>query len=326
MRKITHLTAAIGLAIAPVLLAAPAEAATLNHTWVASSGTDNVTCGDRSAPCATFAGAFGRTTAGGEITCVDSGNYAATPLFIDMSITINCENAIGSVSSSAGPTYIRVTTAITDIVTLRGLDLDAMDQVFPPNNGRIIFDGAGVLHVHKVKINNARGVPNSGILFTPSGGGKLFVSDSTITDHVGSSGVSGGIVIKPAASATAEVSIIRTQIENNFYGIFADGTGGGTIRGVVRDSVVSGNVNIGITVAASSTSVVLLVDNTTVANNNYGMAAVGTGAGLAVGRSSIIFNNTGLFTATGGVLGSYKNNNVGGNTVDGMFNAFAGLQ
>ena len=317
MHKITHLTAAIALAIAPVLLAAPARAVLLNHTWVASNGDDSKSC-DRPTPCATFSGANSKTANHGEITCVDSGTYGG--LFITGSITINCENAIGSISpAGAGASGIIINTVATDVVVLRGLDLDGFGIVA---GSLITFTGAGALHLHKVKLNAAA----IGISFNPTGGGKLFVSDCTITDHVGSGGVSAGILIRPEANVTAQVSIIRTQIENNFYGIFADGTSGGTIGGVVRDSVVSGNVNIGITVAASSTSVVLLVDNTTVANNNYGMAAVGTGAGLAVGRSSIIFNNTGLFTATGGVLGSYKNNNVGGNGVDGMFTVFAGLQ
>jgi hypothetical protein len=48
---------------------------------------------------------------------------------------------------------------------------------------------------------------------------------------------------------------------------------------------------------------------------------------MLVGQSSIVFNNTGLFTAGGGVLLSYKNNNVNGNfTTDGLFTGPVGLQ
>jgi len=39
MHKITLLTAAIGLAIAPVPFAAPAQAVNLSHTWVAATTT-----------------------------------------------------------------------------------------------------------------------------------------------------------------------------------------------------------------------------------------------------------------------------------------------
>ena len=308
------------MAIAPVLFAAPAEAQ-LNHTWVASFGADTNNC-DRLTPCATFSSAFGKTVAKGEINCVDSGNYGTVA--INKSITINCESAIGS--NDGGTPAITINTATTDIVTLRGLDLDGLGFTFSLGTDTMIyFNGAGVLHVHKVKISNVSGIA-SGIAFNPTGAAKLFVSDSYITD-MGSSSTPAGILIKPASGVSAQVSITRTQIENNFYGIIADGTAGGTIRGVVRDSVVAGSPNIGITVgAAASSSVILLIDNTTVTGSNYGLVANGTTAGLVVARSSIMFNNTGLLTIGGGGIGSYQNNNVGGNGVDGAFTVFAGLQ
>src|ERR1700674_2614634 len=324
MRKITHLTAAIGLAFAPVLLAAPAQAMHW-HTWVASYGSDGNSC-DRANPCASFQGALANTPAGGEITCVDSGNFAAlgSNLIIDKSITINCEAAIGT-PTVEGPNggvafFTILNTFVTDTVILRGLDIDGQTS-----SGNLInFKGAGTLHVQKAKINRTIGA-GIAIAFSPVFAAKLFVSDCTIIDN-GGIGVSGGIVIKPASGVEADVTIDRTRIENNFFGIVADGTGGGIIHGVVRDSVVAGNANFGIGVSSPTASVVLLIDNTTVTGNNYGLVAVGAGAGLAVSKSSILFNTTGLYAATGGVLGSYKDNKVGGNTTDGTFNAFAGLQ
>src|SRR5437588_7004814 len=173
--------------------ALPAQAVNLNHTWVASNGDNAANC-DRLTPCATFAGAFGKTNAGGEITCVDSGNYSG--LTIDKSITINCENAIGSNTSLGGnqPGTFVITTAATDIVTLRGLDIDGLG--FNCTCGLINFFGAGVLHVDKVKISNLRPFAARGIEFSPSGAAKLFVSDSFITDN-GSSGINAGINITP---------------------------------------------------------------------------------------------------------------------------------
>jgi hypothetical protein len=298
--------------------ASPAEAL-LNHTWVASSGSNASSC-DISAPCATFNGAYGKTAVGGEITCVDSGNYGDVD--ISHSITIDCQNAIGSNALPGGVVIGSVSifsTATTDIVTLRGLDLDGLGLSSGSTSGLIKFTGAGVLDVNKVKINNLRGLGN-GILFTPSGPAKLFVSDSHITDN-GSSGIAAGILIQPASGVQASVTIDRTRIENNFFGIIADGTGGGSIRGVVRDSVVSGNVHNGITVSASGAGVaVLMVENTTVAGNDFGLVASGTNAGMLVSHSSVAVNNTGLFATGGGVLLSYKNNNLNGNTTtDGAF-------
>jgi|ERR1700674_3009740 len=320
MPKVTHLMAAIGLAIAPVLLAAPTRAQS-THTWVASYGDDTKSC-DRTAPCASFFGAYGKTLAGGEIDCVDSGTYFA--LTIGKSITINCEAAIGNNFLGTTPGIFQISTAATDVVTLRGLDLDGLGFSFGSLNGVITFNGAGVLHLHKVKISNMRG-DSSGVLFNPTGAAKLFVSDSTIADN-GSTGLGGGIVVKPASGIRADVTIDRTRIENNFFGIIADGTAGGTIRGVVRDSVVAGNANFGIVTSTTTAGVILLVDNTTVTNNNYGLVAVGTGAGMVVSKSNILFNNIGLYAATGGLLASYRNNNLGGNTTDGAFTLFAGQQ
>ena len=63
-----------------------------------------------------------------------------------------------------------------------------------------------------------------------------------------------------------------------------------------------------------------MIENTTVTGNNFGLVAGGTGGGMLIGQSSIVLNNTGLFTNGGGVLLSYKNNNLNGNsTADGTF-------
>jgi hypothetical protein len=77
MHTITRLIFAVGLALAPVLPAATAQATDLKHTWVASAaaGGNNSNSCDITAPCATFTGAYNNTAAGGEITCLDSGDY-----------------------------------------------------------------------------------------------------------------------------------------------------------------------------------------------------------------------------------------------------------
>ena len=273
-------------------------------------------------PCASFTGAYAKTAAGGEITCVDSGNYAgASVILIATWLTINCENAIGG-SYAGAVSGVVVLTAATDTVTLRGLDFDGAGNA---PEGLIKFVGAGALHVHKTKLNNATSGNGSGIIFNPTGPAKLVVSDSVITRN-GFAGFRGGIVIKPAAGVQADVSINRTRIDRNADGIFADGTDGGTIHGVVRDSVVSGSILRGIVVDTTATNVILLVENTTVANNKAGLVAYAANAGLAVSNSSIMFNETGLYTQSGRVIGSYQNNNLGGNGTDGAFNASAPQQ
>ncbi len=58
------------------------------QTWVSSAGDDNDDC-SIATPCQSFAGAFAKTTAGGEINCLNPGDYG--PIVITKSITIDCQ-------------------------------------------------------------------------------------------------------------------------------------------------------------------------------------------------------------------------------------------
>src|SRR5947199_317330 len=102
--------------------AAPAQAQT--RTWVSGVGDDLNPC-SRTAPCKTFAGAISKTSAGGEINCLDSGGFGSVT--ITKSITIKCEGVIGGVLAS-GTFGINVNdsgsgTPGTAIVTISGLDI-----------------------------------------------------------------------------------------------------------------------------------------------------------------------------------------------------------
>jgi hypothetical protein len=292
--------------------------AQLPHTWIASNGNDGANC-DRPTPCATFSGAYGKTFVGGEITCADSGNYGGATV-INHSITINCENAIGSKSQlgGVGPSTFTINAAAADVIILRGLDIDGLGL---GGADSVRFTGAGTLHIQKLKINNVptnSGVGGNGIQFIPVGPANLFVTDSHITD-MGSSGTAAGINIKPASGVTANVTIERTVVNHNWFGIFADGTGGGTIRGVMTDCIVSGNINNGISINTSGANVGLMVENTKVSSNNYGLAVAGTGGLFLVRHSTITANNNGLAAFANGQAVSYRDNALNNNTVDGAF-------
>jgi hypothetical protein len=175
-----------------------------------------------------------------------------------------------------------------------------------------------------MRFNNLRDI-GIGIRFLPTGPAKLIVTDSHITNN-GGSDTGGGLHIRPASGVSANVTIERSRINNNFFGIFADGSAGGTIRGVVQDSVVSGNINNGITANSSGTIVNLAVDNTTVANNNVGLVVSGTNATMLVSRSFITDNATGLSAFGASALYSYGDNRLNGNTfTDGAFTVVIGL-
>src|SRR5262245_60054141 len=63
-----------------------------SRTWVSGLGDDAMPC-SRSAPCKTFAGAIGRTIAGGEISVLDPGGYG--PVTITKSISIFSDSGSG---------------------------------------------------------------------------------------------------------------------------------------------------------------------------------------------------------------------------------------
>jgi hypothetical protein len=253
------------------------------------------------------------------MSCVNSADFGQ--LLITHAITIDCENAIGSRTSAGGSNSsgITIITNSTDIVVLRALDVDGLGLGTGGCSGGLIdVSGAGVLHLRKMKINHGLG-GCSGVMLAAEGPLTLDVSNSDIIDN-GSSGVAAGIYIEPNSGVQANVTIENSRIDSNYFGIIADGTQGGTIRGTISGSVVSGNTWNGITMASSGASAVFIVDQTKVSTNYHGLVAGGSGAGMLVRNSSVFNNTAGLYTTNGGMLYSYGNNSVNGNNGnDGSF-------
>src|ERR1700704_924151 len=87
----------LGLA-ALVLLPASAHAQA-TRTWVSGVGDDANPC-SRTAPCKTFAGAISKTAVGGEIDCLDEGEFGQVT--ITKAITIDCDSGPGGILAGAG--------------------------------------------------------------------------------------------------------------------------------------------------------------------------------------------------------------------------------
>jgi hypothetical protein len=314
------------VAVAVTGMLGPAEAqapAQLPHTWVASFGSNANTC-ERSSPCATFLGALNKTLAGGEISCVDAGNFGGA--VISQSLTINCENTVGTNTPgpSNGTTFFSVQlTSSSDTVLLRGLDISGLGGACS-TCAPITFFGRGTLQIEKVRIGNLHG--NSlgstyGISFFPIGPARLEVSDSFIA-NIGAGGQIGGagIYVFPASGGSANVSVNRTELKGNVNGIFVDAgsSGAGPVNLNVRDSLVTGSSNAGIAVASPSVPVTAVIDRTTVNSSlNTGVAASGAGAIVRVGNSTISGNVTGVAVFNGATMRSYKNNQINANLTDG---------
>src|SRR5262249_38615851 len=95
---------------------------------------------------------------------------------------------------------------------------------------------------------------------------------------------------------------------------------GGPIKATFSNGVAAHNggaFNVG---AAGSGQAALMVAASTISNSgNYGLVSNGASSIIRVTRSRITGNNTGLLAATG-IISSYGDNNLDGNTTDGTFN------
>lgn len=111
-----------------LILAGPAEAQTGSNlrSWVSGVGSDNNPC-SRTAPCQTFGYALASTAPGGEIDCLDPGDFGS--LYINHAISIICNPASnGGVLWTLGDAAVAVQAGPTDRVVLQGLDLEGAGQ------------------------------------------------------------------------------------------------------------------------------------------------------------------------------------------------------
>jgi len=313
MKILGYLLSSLLFALVMAVTATPASAQAV-RTWVSGVGDDANPC-SRTAPCKTFAGAISKTAAGGEINCIDPGGFGAVT--ITKAITIACEDVEAGITNG-GTNGVIVNAGAADVVILRGLDIDSATAT-PGLNGVRFLAGAA-LHIEECVIRDHGGAaPNgNGIVFSPSGTAELYVTNSYITGNG-----ADGVHIQPTAAGVAKVVIAGSSIQNNgLAGVKADGTSntGGSNTTIVNSSV-SGNTNAGISILnpGGGPAINIMVDDVAVANNGAagGLRVDGANANIRVGRSTISGNATGTAIVNGGVISSYGNNEINGNTSDG---------
>lgn len=293
-----------GLAILGLLLAA-APAAAIPRTFVSGTGS-GASC-TRAAPCATFQAAHNVTDALGEINCVDAGEFGT--LIITKSITIDCTGTGGSISATSTDAVTINTPGI--IVRLRNIAFDE------PNSSGFVgisFTDGAALHVESCTFSSF----GNAILFLPnSGAGRLFLTDSVVTNSFGSN-----IVIGPgtsSGSARALVDGTRT-VGSGTNGLRVTGAFGPAPAIVqVRNSVATQNGADGIRVDTAGSAVLSVTADRTSStlNGGNGIAAVGSNTFILLGRSTAMSNGTGVAPTSGGAIYSYQDNRLTGNATDG---------
>jgi hypothetical protein len=255
------------------------------RSWVSGVGNDGNTC-TRTSPCLTFARALTQTVAGGEIDCLDSGGFGTVN--IGKSVTINCEGAIGGVQAGGGAVGINVNVTQSDVVYLRGLDIQGT------TNGAsgISVVQAGVLHVEHCLIHNFHFGAASGIVVAATGQSRLFVSDSFITDN------GNGILIRPTGSGIVNGVVKQVHLETNGVGLGVDGTAStGKVTLSLVDSVAAGNGsgNLGVAVVTNAAKAIanVMINRASLSGSLVGLRATGPKATVRIGNSDISGNATG---------------------------------
>ncbi len=272
-----------------------------SRTWVSGVGDDVNPC-SRTAPCKTFAGAISKTAANGEINVLDPGAFGAVT--ITKSITISSEGFEAGVLA-AGTNGVIINAAATDIVVLRGLDIEGFNTGL---NG-IRFLAGGTLHVEDCTINR---FTQFGIDFEPSGVSQLFVTNTIVRNNNGASG--GGILLRPGAAGSAAATFDDINLAGNRVGIRIDDRGKATGRNVV----VANTTTFGIHVKSVAALAELNLSASQVANStNAAVRSEGSLGMVRLSDSNIHDNGAGLVSVTAGAIVSFGNNRIAGNTTDG---------
>ena len=274
------------------------------RTWVSGVGNDANPC-SRTAPCRTYSGAFINTAVNGEINCLDPGSYGSVT--ITKSITIDCHDVFaGTIHNATQGTLINFDLfAGTDTrksVRLRNLNYQGFNT---GTRGIRIFSSVAVagseVHIEDCLIDGSFGSPGRGIEDNRTGGGRLFISNTTIRNL-------GGTAISHApnsGSARSDITIDNVRIYNCLFGIAASSGA----RMVVTNSVISGCTSAALfaegPLAASDMHASYLT-----LNNNATALQQSAGGIIRIGNSQIA-NSTANGTV-GSVL-SYGNNRVAGN-------------
>ncbi len=303
MIKITSLSVA-GALLACGLSGAPAQERP-NRTFVSGKGTDSGTCA-LAAPCRTFAFALSQTNAGGEIDVLDPADY--DPVFITKAINIVNDGAgpAGILQAGSVLDAITISARASDSVHLRGLTIEGLGI---GNNG-IRFIAGGNLAIENCVIRNFF---FAGINIAPSTSTSSSVSVSnTIASNNGR-----GIVFVPTGSAVVTGVLNKVTTNNNFNGILVNGafTTGASLNVTIVDSETSNNGFFGVRAASASghAPTAVMLRNSVASNNGFGLVS-DNNAILRVGHSVVTGNSGGVGTTGGGILNSYGDNDIDGNT------------
>jgi hypothetical protein len=293
MRKRLRLIAVFGATILLELSLAPAYGLTSTRTWISHSGSDSNNC-SQVLPCQTLSGALAKTVSGGEVDCLDAGDFTISigVTQVTMPVTIDCHGLVATTLNLGSGTGIDINVPGGTVI-LRGLGFNDLSEGGSVDSGINITAAATVIIEDCAITGFNRGIRD----VRTTGLTQLFVKNTLIRNNHAASN-SPGILL--AAAPKNSVVLENVELLSNGYGI-AVATGNNV---VVSRSVISGNEIAGI---EADPGAEVYVENTKISHNaSYGIFALGT---VALANSDISFNTSSISGSTV----SYGNNRLFGN-------------
>jgi hypothetical protein len=281
----------VALVLAVLIMAAQATNALVIRTWVSGLGNDANPC-SRTAPCKTFAGAFIKTTAGGEISVLDPGSYGT--INITKALTISGDGTLAGMTVAALTTGLIVNAGVEDRVVIRNISF---------HGGGSGFNGVRYLAGKSLVLDNVTisGFTIRGIDMNLTNNGDLFVRNTRITK------VPTGIFVASAAGL-GRAALDRVHLEGLTNGI----EGGANSRVSISNSIITGNASNG--VLANSATTRIAVNGCEVSFNNIaGINAAISGSIIRLSNNDINNNIAGVTFVGGASVETAGNNRVSGN-------------
>jgi hypothetical protein len=295
---------ATGLALAATLPGAPAQAQSI-RTFVSTSGSNSNPC-TITQPCRNFQTAVNVTALGGEVDALDPGGYGS--FTISQPITIEGQGWSYVAPPANGAAITIANAGNSGNYNIHGVSLNGIGVA---NSVGIQFNAGGSLTVRDCVIRNfaTNGINFATSAFTPS---QFFVANTLLSDNAGV-----GIFVQPTTQETFTGVLDHVTMQNNGTAGLSAQTDGQIYNITVTDSVSANNANgiIASSVVGGGGVATIFVRNSTIANNTSdGLSATGTGATIRVTRSTITGNATGWAISSSGVVSSFNDNNILGNT------------
>jgi hypothetical protein len=149
-----------------------------------------------------------------------------------------------------------------------------------------------------------------GIAFLPTGSSKLSISDCFVMDN----GFEG-ILISTQEGGSTVATFNRVESSNNAAGFYIGGANStGSTAATATNCIAVGNANAGFKLFGGDSQARLTVVDSLSAYNALGIDSNGSDARIRIGGTTVTGNGDGWTMVNGGVIESYGDNFVHGNT------------